>query len=214
MAADEVDIHRPRKWLVSFRGTIQDSPYPYYQHRWLAAEYWEDAPDVLVDVQCSHEKWFGKVKTTYKKYRDSTPTKFYLELMWESTFGFAPGGSGPGSYRFGEILSAGGIPVVVHDLVLPLSPEIDWTGCVVRVSEARIIDLPRILREISAEEVRERQKRCWYLLRTVLGDKQVGWEWKNDERVTFTRAMEVWAARVSTALHMEQRLSELNQDVG
>jgi len=216
-APHRFDLHRPRQWLLTFRGSIQDSQHPYYQHRWLAAEYWERASDVYVDVQCKHVKWWGTVKTTYKEYTPASipGENLYSEMMWESTFGFAPGGSGVGSYRFGEILSTGGIPVVTHDLVLPLAPEVDWAGCVVRVSEARIIDLPRMLREIPAEQVRARQKRCWYLLQTVLGDKRVGKtnEWKSDYRVTFAKAMEVYAARVSTALHWERQVGKLNGKV-
>ena len=38
---------------TSFRGMVKDRPQPYYQHRWLAAEYWDTSQgDVLVDVQC------------------------------------------------------------------------------------------------------------------------------------------------------------------
>jgi hypothetical protein len=131
--------------------------------------------------------------------------------MWESTFGFAPGGSGVGSYRFGEILSTGGIPVVTHDLVLPLAPEMDWSDCVVRVSEARIVDLPRRLRSMPAEEVRNRQRRCWHLFQSVLGDKRLEeGKWTSDERVTFARSMEIWSVRVSHALALRDTLRTVN----
>jgi Exostosin family len=207
-----LDIHRPRKWLLTFRGNIRDGPQPYYQHRWLAAEYWNadnKEDDIFVDVRCEHSVLFGSILHTIKDYE--YPGSIYDELMWESTFGFAPGGSGVGSYRFGEILSTGGIPVVTHDLVLPLAPEMDWSDCVVRVSEARIIDLPRRLRSMPAAEVRNRQRRCWHLFQSVLGDKRLEeGKWTSDERVTFARSMEIWSVRVSHALALRDTLRTVN----
>lgn len=205
----QVDIHRPRQWLVSFRGRIQNTGHPYYQHRWLAAEYWEEAPDVGVDVECKRTKWWSTdgEKITEKNY--SLPSSAYEDMLWNSTFGFARGGSGVGSYRFGEILWVGGIPVVTQDFVSPLSPEVDWSGCVVRISEARIIDLPRILREFSSQDVMERQRVCWRLSKTILGEKQVGDVWRDDERVVFTKALEIWAIRISNALVMAKRMSSI-----
>jgi len=208
-----VDLHRPRKWLLTFRGTVKDRPQPYYQHRWLAAEYWEPADDVLVDVQCTRSKLLGAFQTTYKPYDDRSKT-IYSDLMWNSTFGFAPGGSGVGSYRLGEVLSTGGIPVVTHDLVLPLAPEVDWTGCAVRVSEARIVDLPRQLRSMTQEEVRQRQTNCWRLLKIVIGDAENDkGVWTSQYQVTFAKAMEIWAARIANALEMRERLRQINKDL-
>lgn len=197
-----VDIYRPRKWLVSFRGSIQNTAHPYYQHRWLAAEYWEDAPDIVVDTQCIQKlqkRDGGTIKHIVAPYR--LPVSSYADMMWNSTFGFAPGGSGVGSFRFGEILSTGGIPIVTADFVPPLYPEVDWSGCLVRISEARIIDLPRILREYTPDQVRKRQGNCWHLLQTVIGDKEErDGTWHHNEGTLFTKAMEIWAIRVSTIL--------------
>ena len=210
MAPQDVNIHRPRKWLLSFRGSIQDSLHPYYQHRWLAAEFWEDAPDVVVDVQCKH-RTFVRGKVTYKPY-DLNPS-IYDDMMWNSTFGFSPGGSSVGSYRFGEILSTGGIPVVTQDFVPPLYPEVDWSMCLVVVSEARIVDLPRLLRQYSPEDVRQRQYACWQLFQNVLGDTQEGDVWRGDGRVVFARAMEVWAIRISNAIHQQHGMAALNNEI-
>jgi len=206
-----VDIHRPRKWLLSFRGSIQDSLHPYYQHRWLAAEYWEDAADVIVDVQCKQRTLLGGKKVTYKPY--TLDESSYDDMIWNSTFGFSPGGSSVGSYRFGEILSTAGIPVVTQDFVPPLYPEVDWSKCLVIVSEARIVDLPRLLRAYSQEEVKQRQRACWSLLQNVIGDKPEGNVWKGDGRVAFTKAMEVWARRISNAIQQELDAATLNNEI-
>lgn len=208
-SAEEVDIHRPRSLLLSFRGSIQNTLQPYYQHRWLAAEYWEEAPDVLVDVQCKRRRFGEKYVTKPYKLEPS----IYDVMMWNSTFGFAPGGSAVGSYRFGEILSTGGIPVVTHDFVPPLAPDIDWNACLVRVSEARVIDLPRLLRLFSRREIRERQRRCWQLSLAVFGEKYAGGAWRGDTNVFFTRAMHVWGARISNALQVQRNVNRLNMEI-
>ena len=204
----------PAQWLVSFRGSVQNSLHPYYQHRWLAAEYWEkEAPDVVVDVQCKRvaSLWNGEKEDHCQTVRYANSTT-YADLLWNSTFGFCPGGSGVNSFRFGEVLSTGGIPVVVApDFVPPFAPELDWSACLVRVSEDRIVDLPALLRRKSPEEIRERQQACWHLFQNVIGDRreQQGGDmlWKSDGRVTFAMAMRIWALRISNALRMADGLS-------
>ncbi|CAM9976215.1 unnamed protein product, partial [Ectocarpus sp. 12 AP-2014] len=52
----------------------------------------------------------------------------YGHLM-NSTFGLVPAGRGPASYRLGEVMSAGTIPVFVgRDLVPPFLEQIDWSS--------------------------------------------------------------------------------------
>jgi hypothetical protein len=196
---------------LSFRGSIQDSLHPYYQHRWLAAEYWEDSEDVIVDVQCKHRTLLTGEKIIVKPYR--LPASSYDDMIWNSTFGFSPGGSSVQSYRFGETLSTGGIPVVTQDFVPPLHPEVDWSGCIVRVSEARIVDLPHLLREYSESEIKVRQDVCWHLLQNVIGDKQDRNAWRGDGRVTFSKAMQVWAIRVANALARQEQILALQQEI-
>ncbi|CAN0380846.1 unnamed protein product, partial [Ectocarpus fasciculatus] len=50
----------------------------------------------------------------------------YRSLM-NSTFGLVPAGRSPATYRLGEVMSAGAIPVFVgRDLVPPFLEQIDW----------------------------------------------------------------------------------------
>jgi hypothetical protein len=163
------DWHRPRKWLLSFKGSIQDTLQPYYQHRWLAAEYLYNSvnnnDDVVVDVQCRHKTLWGKL-VTYADY-DNTTQQHFDSLMINSTFAFCPGGSHVTSFRLSEVLSVGSIPILPPEAVTPFAPEIDWSKCIIRVSIARIIDLPRRLRNISPKEIRTRQVECQRLYRLV-----------------------------------------------
>lgn len=203
-APSQVKIHRPRRWLVSFRGDIQHKGIPYYHHRWLASEYWESSDDVFVDVQCR------KHHEIYKEYEH--PSTIYEEIMWNSTFGFCPGGAGVSSYRLGEYLSTGTIPVVVGDIVAPFAPEIDWSGCWIKVPEARVVDVPRILGEISSQEIRRRQKRCWHLHEMIWGERQLldNKRWVDEPGVTFTRGMEIWGIRIAQAMEGQARFHQLD----
>lgn len=216
VAPSQVDVHRPRTHLLSFRGRIFYYQHPYFQHRWLAYQYWDrsfdakdhniSSQDVVIDVECVHiNRWDISKKTVVHPYQSSSSS--YEDMMWNSVFGFAPGGSAVGSFRFGEILSTGGIPVVVGvDFVPPLAPEVDWSSCVVYVTESRIIDLPSILRSIPESEVRQRQTACWHLFHSVYGDRRYPADlssdglWRGDDRVTFTLAMELWALRVFNSI--------------
>lgn len=210
VAPGHFDIHRPRKFVLSFRGRVIDSIAPAYQHRWLAANHWEVADDVMVDVECWHFDWLNDNKAMIKPYDTPSDSNIFDDMMWNSTFGFAPGGSGVSSYRFGEILSTAGIPVVVHgDFVPPLAPELDWSKCLIWVTEERIIDLPRILRQIPPEEVRERQATCWQLHEAVWGEREIDGRWYNDERVLFTKSLQIIAQRISSAVQMSRVVNDL-----
>ena len=204
-APEAVDIHRPRQWLLTFRGDIQHKNIPYCNHRWLASEYWESAPDIFVDVQCR------KNSKVYSDYNFSAD--IYDQIMWNSTFGFAPGGAGVSSFRLGEYLSTGTIPVVVSGTMGPFAPEFDWSACWIVVAESRIVDLPRILRIISKEEIRRRQARCWELHGLIWGEKRLSVHddvtgWISDHRVTFMKGMHIWATRITNAIEAKKRLQE------
>jgi len=160
------ELHRPRKYLLTFKGSVQDTLQPYYQHRWLAAEYLFQEPDVVIDVHCKHKMLLGDL-VRIAPYDNQTQANFD-DLMVRSTFAFCPGGSHVTSFRFTEALSAGAIPVLLPEIVTPFSPEVDWSGCVIRVSSARIIDLPRILRAIPPKEIRQRREQCHLLYQAFL----------------------------------------------
>ena len=136
-----------------------------YQHRWLAAEYLYEESDVAIDVQCKHKTLWGDT-VTFAPYDNPSQNNFD-DLMVNSTFAYCPGGSHVTSFRFTEVLSAGSIPVLLPEIVTPFFPEVDWDDCVIRVSQARIVDLPRILRTITPESIRTRQANCQRLYRKL-----------------------------------------------
>jgi len=197
------DLHRPRQFLLTFKGSIQDTQQPYYQHRWLAAEYLYDESDVSIDVQCKHKTLWGDT-VTFASY-DNPSQKNFDNFMLNSTFSFSPGGSHVTSFRFTEVLSAGSIPVLLPEIVTPFFPELDWESCVIRVSQARIVDLPRILRGIKPDSIRTRQVNCRRLYRDFLHQKgiqksDVSRNYRNQSPEAtsglLTTALKVWQLRL------------------
>ena len=116
-------------------------------------------------VDCSGSN--GRSRPFGGGYEDTSEASF-AQLLSNSTFAFAPGGGGPHSYRFMEAISHGAIPVVTTDLVLPFEPDLDWSGCVVRISEGALVTMPRVLREIEPEELAVRRDECARLFRVIM----------------------------------------------
>jgi len=83
----------------------------------------------------------------------------FVELL-NTTFGLAPRGYGPTSYRLLELLALGVIPVILQDkTVLPFSEWLDWSEFSVLVPERSIGAIPFILQSISREKVVKMQRR-------------------------------------------------------
>lgn len=198
---DELET-KPRKYLLTFKGSgVPVMTSPWYQHRNIAFKYWEEEEDVILDYRCM----VNAADTYAYRYPD------YVGIMTDSKFVFCPGGASPSTYRFYEALMMGAIPVVTSDLVEPFSPDIDWSTCIVRISHARIVDLPRLLRQAYNEgAIQERRSECLKLFRATIGyskheDKAhstngtVKWSVDVGQQL-FTMSMLIWAKRIRSAL--------------
>ena len=83
----------------------------------------------------------------------------YEELM-NTTFGLAPRGCGPSSYRVIELIQMGIIPVIMQDdSVLPFAELIDWSELSILVPERSIRSIPTMLASIRPKKVRRMQDR-------------------------------------------------------
>jgi hypothetical protein len=198
---DSLDAHRPRKYLISFKGNVYPWEMRSWQHRWIAAEYWSEDPDVHVDAKCE-----GSSGATLD-YENTDPDDYGRALL-DSTFIFCPGGGGVMSYRFAESLLVGSIPVVTSDFLPPFHPELDWRGCVVQVSDARVVDVPRMVREMSADEVRERRRRCADLTYLVYGNPSGNVTSYIAKRM-FSVGMRVWNVRIKSALKRREEVENM-----
>lgn len=206
--ASSADRHR--RLLLSFRGQIHCWSMPWYQHRLLAANYLNganySAGPIVIDASCinaqaiwervSQPAWLlnprsllqGSWLPPYATAKDIG----YGELLRASKFGLVSGGAAPTSYRFAEMLLAGTVPVLPDngDMLLPFEPDVDWSGCVVRVEEGAILQLGVILDSIVARgELPARQAECARLTATVIGHF-------DDYRTTFDHMAHTWARRI------------------
>jgi len=74
----------------------------------------------------------------------------YASMLGRSSFVLCPRGYGSSTIRLFEALQVGRCPVVISDDWLP-PPFVDWSSCSITVPEARILELPKILRERESE---------------------------------------------------------------
>lgn len=88
----------------------------------------------------------------------------FLDSMVHARFALVVIGQGRHTYRLLESLAAGAVPVIISDdWVLPFHEEISWSTCAVFVPQRRVLDVPRILRAISDEEVEKRETACAHI---------------------------------------------------
>lgn len=71
----------------------------------------------------------------------------YGDLIQSSKFVLCPRGHGPSSFRLYETLEAHRVPVVISDDWLP-PPRIDWSQCVIRISEDHVTQVSDILESL------------------------------------------------------------------
>ena len=139
---------------------------------------------MVIDVQCDRPKQRGAWLPLAGETRAG-----YVGLLLNSTFAFTPDGGGPHSYRFGEALAAGAIPVVPSHLLLPFEPELSWAECVFRVKNEDIVDLPQLL-AMRLKEVHAMRAACARLFDEVIG---------TNDRPAFRRSVRLWVARLRAA---------------
>ena len=94
------------------------------------------------DTSKDEGRGFGKSAETYREWQ----TEFF-RVMRDSMFVLCPRGVAPSSYRIFEAMKAGRVPVIIADeWVPPCGP--NWTEFSLRVPEARLQDVPRILESL------------------------------------------------------------------
>jgi hypothetical protein len=153
-----------RPLLASFKG----SRYPNDARGVMQRKVHNITDNIIIYTRCfvlnpNYDDYCLSDLSTYK----NSPSMESLLLL--SQFGLCPRGWGLASYRFIETLLLGAIPVVIADnYVMPYVPEIDWSGCVVRLDENQASEVGRIIKSISAREKVKRYSECRRLLTMIL----------------------------------------------
>ncbi|XP_017769773.1 PREDICTED: exostosin-1-like, partial [Nicrophorus vespilloides] len=102
----------------------------------------------------------------------------YEVLLQNSTFCLVPRGRRLGSFRFLEVLQAGCIPVLLSNgWALPFAQVIDWSKSVLWADERLLLQVPNVVRSISATRILELRQQS-----------QVLWEryFSSIEKIVFT----------------------------
>lgn len=195
MLASSPNSSRPL--LLCLKCHVYEWDQARWQYGWLASEYWAKESDIVVDIKCPDD---------FEPSYDDTYPRVNTQLLLNSKFAYCPGGGSVPSYCLAESLGLGAIPVLTPDLLVPLDK--DWSGCIIRVSASRIVDLPRLLRNIPEEETASRRREC-----KILFDEFIGWKDADeptevvfDIQRLFLATIEEWWARVEGAVLSKYRV--------
>ena len=184
--------------LWSFMGTFSNAPV-----RRRLAEI--NDPDGLVrDTQYFSDviRWHW-AETHRVEGREAFAS--YAESLGRSAFVLCPRGCGPASIRLFEALQVGRCPVIISDEWLP-PPFVDWNSCTIRVPEARVQELPAILRERhdEAAQLGREARKVWerffapeHQLRTIIRAAVL----TDSSAPRRVRDFGAWLAQPETSLH-------------
>jgi hypothetical protein len=155
-----------RGTLASFIGVHLDH---YLSDVRLRLRRFADEPGF--SIRASEGKWhFEDVVYGHQVHGDALAQAYkvdasvgeYNRLLSDSRFALCPAGAGPNSLRLWEALASGAVPVLLGPQpALPAGgslPPIDWDEIVLRVPDEALDDLPRQLRALPIDTVRQRQQ--------------------------------------------------------
>lgn len=164
-----------RKYFLTFKGTRYLSREGNFRSN-PAFRGMHNGEDVIIATTCNHEtnnkllRWQPWRGTGCEEDQILFDRNDYTDLM-NTTFGLAPAGRSPASYRMLEVLSAGAIPVLVADnYVKPFDTLIQWPRCLLQFPTNEIHRILPTLRALSRKEIELRQQYCQRIFRTALQD--------------------------------------------
>jgi hypothetical protein len=164
---------------------------------YIARQYWQDDPD----GGGGQEETFAAIQPLCQQMDPDGPSDH--AAMANATFTLLPD-ENPSTLLFPTI-AMGSIPVVMNLEMLPFWPDVPFDQCVYLVDLTRIVDLPRLLGQVSAAEIQERRSICRRLGRRVFGDDAVKKGVDRDAH-SFMVAVSTMRERISRAQQLRSAL--------
>lgn len=114
-----------------------------------------NARDLVLVTTCRHGKSWRDLQDARCDEDNREYDRYdYETLLQNSTFCLVPRGRRLGSFRFLEALQAGCIPVLLsNSWVLPFQSKIDWKQAAIWADERLLLQVPDIVRSISASRI-------------------------------------------------------------
>ncbi len=129
----------PRRFLGGFMGLVGRLP----------------ARRKMFDAFKNRVGWFVHDSGTQPRFDQD----MYLSMMSQFSFGLCPRGGGLSSYRVGEAIQSGAIPILFQDAAIKPYPELDWDEFSIQIPESDAGDIIRMERETCAVDKTLMRKR-------------------------------------------------------
>ncbi|XP_031622046.1 exostosin-1 [Contarinia nasturtii] len=125
-----------------------------------------NARDLILVTTCRHGKSWRELQDARCDEDNREYDRYdYETLLLNSTFCLVPRGRRLGSFRFLEALQAGCIPILLsNSWALPFESKIDWKMAAIWADERLLLQVPEIVRSISATKIlalRQQTQMLW-----------------------------------------------------
>jgi hypothetical protein len=155
---DMIEEHRHvnRTYEYVFVGGIGTSgPKSVRTQRDFVLDFAERDDSLVVDT--THKKSMFHVTKSWKIDRFQ---REYMEKLSKGRFGFCPVGQGLNSYRVGECMRLGVVPIVVGHKCLPLEPYINWNECALMFDTQDEVTHDNIRKQLGDRKCEDMGKLC------------------------------------------------------
>ncbi|CAN0136402.1 unnamed protein product [Pylaiella littoralis] len=161
-----------RKFVVTTKGSVYLSMHGSEERMSLVPIH-DEENGVITSMRCfeMHNEHLLPENVEYcQTLKDRFDDYDYASLM-NTTFGLVPAGRSPGTYRLGEVMSAGAIPVFVgRDIVPPFLEQFDWSSFSFMFAPDQVgPSLVKTLRAIPRAELEEMQRKSLEVYREMFG---------------------------------------------